>query len=329
MTRGAVVACTWGGSEAERARGVEDLLTLARGLASAWKTEARWLVLGPLPADAAETGGAYGVGAIDHAGGTPFARFRADPFVEGVARYCAEREPRAVLLPQNPDTRLAAPRLAGRLGSGVLMNVVAAELDEDEGLRATASAFGGDTRAVYRFSGAAPHVLALMPNAVTPDPVESASPAPVRTLDGDPENVEERIRIVREARSEGPRLEDAQIIVAGGRGLGSAENYALVERLADAIGGLAAASRPIVDDGWAVASRQVGLTGRITRPALYIAAGISGASQHMAGCSAAKTLVAINRDPDAAIFRYARYGIVDDCLEILPELIRAVKAPGS
>jgi electron transfer flavoprotein alpha subunit len=99
----------------------------------------------------------------------------------------------------------------------------------------------------------------------------------------------------------------------------------LVEELAQALGGMAGASRPIVDDKWADSSRQVGLTGKITRPVLYVAAGISGASQHMVGCSAAKTLVAINRDPDAAIFRYAKYGIVGDCLEILPELTRVVK----
>jgi electron transfer flavoprotein alpha subunit len=91
---------------------------------------------------------------------------------------------------------------------------------------------------------------------------------------------------------------------------------------------VAAASRPVVDEGWADSSRQIGLTGRITRPALYIAAGISGASQHMVGCAAAKAIVAINRDPEAAIFRHARYGIVGDCLEILPALARAARARG-
>ena len=138
--------------------------------------------------------------------------------------------------------------------------------------------------------------------------------------------MEERIRVVEKAKLEGPRLDAAEVIVAGGRGLGAPENYQLIVELAEALGGMPGASRPIVDEGWVDSSHQVGLTGTITRPGLYLAAGISGASQHMAGCSAAKTIVAINTDADASIFRYARYGIVGNCLEILPELIRAAKA---
>ena len=116
------------------------------------------------------------------------------------------------------------------------------------------------------------------------------------------------------------------MIVAGGRRLGSAASYALVREFAELLGGMHGASRAIVDDGWIDSSRQVGLTGKITRPGLYIAVGISGASQHMAGCSAAKTIVAINKDRDASIYRYARYGIAGDCLAVMPELIKLAKA---
>ena len=164
-----------------------------------------------------------------------------------------------------------------------------------------------------------------MPNAVAAQPAETPSSPQTSEFAVDLSSITERIRIVRPARTEGARLEDAQVIVAGGRGLGSSGNFKLIEELAEAVGGMPAASRPLVDDGWTDASRQVGLTGRITRPALYMALGVSGASQHMAGCSAAKTIVAVNRDPDAAIFRYAKYGIVGDCLEIIPELIRAAR----
>jgi electron transfer flavoprotein alpha subunit len=169
--------------------------------------------------------------------------------------------------------------------------------------------------------------VSVLANAVAPEPRVGEGKEPgSRDVEVDLGAVEERIRTIRRAQTEGPRLEDAEVIVSGGRGLSAPKDFELVEQLAEALGGMAGASRPLVDDGWVDSSRQVGLTGKITRPALYIAAGISGASQHMAGCSAAKTIVAINRDPDAAIFRYARYGIVGDCLEILPELIRAAKA---
>uniref|UniRef100_A0ABX1PMQ7 Electron transfer flavoprotein alpha subunit C-terminal domain-containing protein n=2 Tax=Aromatoleum anaerobium TaxID=182180 RepID=A0ABX1PMQ7_9RHOO len=138
--------------------------------------------------------------------------------------------------------------------------------------------------------------------------------------------VAERFAVLSSPQLSESRLEDAEIIVSGGRGLGSKQNFELVKEVASALGGMWGGSRAIVDDGWIESSHQVGLTGKITRPALYVAVGISGASQHMAGCSAAKTIIAINKDPDASIFRYARYGVVGDCLEILPELIKAARA---
>jgi electron transfer flavoprotein alpha subunit len=169
-------------------------------------------------------------------------------------------------------------------------------------------------------------VVGVLADMLLAEAPEGGASAPaVRQVAVDLGAVTERVRVIQKAHFEGPRLEEAQIIVAGGMGLGQKENYRLIEELAQTLGGMAAASRPLVDNGWVDSSRQVGLTGKITRPTLYIAAGISGASQHMAGCAAAKTIVAVNKDADAAIFRYARYGIVGDCLAVLPALTRAVK----
>ena len=298
----------------------EDVLTLARGLGA----DVHWLVLGRGPEELEERASKYGVIAVDRIDDPKLEALAPDPVVEALTQYCREHAPRLVLFPQTFDVRLVAPRLAGRLGSAVVMNCVGVEIEDGQPV-VTAAAYGGDTRAVYAIEGAGPCVLGVMPNAVEPTPAESPTSPTVRQIPVDLAGVEERTRIVEPAHAEGPRLEEAEIIVSGGRGLGSPENYKLVEELAAALGGMAAASRPIVDDGWVDSSRQVGLTGKITRPGLYIAVGISGASQHMAGCSAARTVAAINRDPDAAIFRYARYGIVGDCIEILPELIRAVE----
>jgi electron transfer flavoprotein alpha subunit len=202
------------------------------------------------------------------------------------------------------------------------MNSISVEA-VDSNYQVTASAYGGDTRVIYEVGGGS--VLAFIANAVVPEPGEGPALTP-EAISLFLSNTEERVQVVQEASFDGPRLDDAEIIVSGGRGLGSADNYKLIEELAAALGGLPGASRPIVDEGWVDSSRQVGLTGRITRPNLYIAVGISGASQHMAGCSAAGTIVAINRDADAAIFQYARYGIQGDALEILPELIRAASS---
>ena len=224
--------------------------------------------------------------------------------------------------------RLIAPRLAGRLGTGVVMNGVDVDVAEDGRLQITASAYGGDTRVVYELAGVESCVVSVLANAVLPEPLaRRGSGAGAAGHPGGSERCRGADSDHRGRPDGGPPPRGRRDHRLGWpRSLGAPADYQLVEQLAKALGGMAGASRPLVDDGWVDSSRQVGLTGKITRPALYVAAGISGASQHMAGCSAAKTIVAINRDPDAAIFRYARYGIVGDCLEILPELIRAAKA---
>jgi electron transfer flavoprotein alpha subunit len=320
-----VVVCSWGGSADALPGEVEDVLTLGRRVAEATGGELAWLVLGPASEQVQEVARSYGVASVDRVDDPKLAGTPADVTVEALAQYCAAHSPRVILFGQNFDVRLIAPRLAGRVGAAVVMNGTAIEVADGGKLAVTASAYGGDTRAVYEVAADRACVVSVLPNAVQPEPAAGAAPAQ-RDVAVDLSAVDERVRIVEQAVAEGPQLEGAEVIVSGGRGLAAPENYKLIEELAEALGGLPGASRPLVDDGWVDSSRQVGLTGKITRPGLYVAAGISGASQHMAGCAAAKTIVAINTDGDASIFRYARYGIVGDCLEILPELIRSAKA---
>lgn len=325
-----VVVCTFGGTSQAGQDETEAALTLGRRVGEALGCELRWLVLGSAPADLTEVASRHGVVAVDHAEDAKLDMVGPDARVEAVAQYAAEAQPRLLIFNQDFDSRRIAPRIAARIGATAVMNGLGIDVAETGGLHVTSAAYGGDTNVVYAPDPTRPCVVALMANAVVAEPAAGSAARPeTQSVALDLAAVEERIEVLEPARTEGPRLEDAEIVVAGGRGLGSPENFKLVETLAETLGGMAAASRPLVDEGWIDSSRQVGLTGKITRPALYLAVGVSGATQHMAGCAAAKTIVAVNTDADAAIFRHARYGIVGDCLEILPELIRAAAQMGA
>jgi len=215
-----------------------------------------------------------------------------------------------------------AARLAARLAGGCVLGVTDVIVQGDD-IEAIAAIYGGAARAQYRFVNAGPRVISLAPGAGEPPIRQHGRTTEVVHIEA---AGEARVRVIEPAKAaEGPRLEDAAVVVSGGRGLRDGENYGLIRELASALGGMPGASRAIVDDGWAKPAEQVGLTGKIVTPDVYFAAGISGASQHMAGCSNARTIVAINTDATAPIFRYAHFGIVGDCLELLPELIRVAK----
>jgi electron transfer flavoprotein alpha subunit len=320
-----IVVCTWDQGRDGLPAGAEETLTLARNLAVPAGLELNWLLAGPAPGRVSEIAGKYGVVHLDRIEDAKLGEFQPDACVEALAQYCEQRTPKLVLIPQTFDARLVAPRLAARAGAGVVMNALKLTV-EGETVKVTASAYGGDTRVEYALTGAASCVVGVLADMLLAEaPDGRASEPTVRQVSVDLGAVEERVRVIQKAHIEGPRLEEAQVIVAGGMGLGTKENFRLIEALAEALGGMAAASRPAVENGFIDSSRQVGLTGKITRPVLYVGAGISGASQHMVGCAAAKTIVAINKNPDAAIFKYARYGIIGDAMEILPEITKAVK----
>lgn len=330
-----VVVCTWPSGRGDPREEWAGALTLGRRVAEASGTELRWVVAGALDGAVVPLAGAHGVAGIDHLDGgdagseEPLGEGRPDALVAALVAHAQARPASVWIVPQTFGSRLVAARLAARLGAAVVMNTTGVEVGTEAGaggLAVTTAAYGGDTRAVYQVAEGTAAVLGLLAGAVEAQPAAAPTAPEVTSLPAEGTGIVERVRVVEPARSEGPRLEDAEIIVAGGRGLGSEENLKLVAELADALGGMVGVSRPLVDVGWIDSSHQVGLTGKVTRPALYVAAGISGATQHMVGCTAAKTIVAINTDPDAAIFHHARFGVVGDCLEVLPELVRAVRA---
>jgi len=252
--------------------------------------------------------------------------FRSDQWLAAVESALDQVSPAVVLLAQSSVGRDLGPRLAFRRNTAVAMDCVRVE-NVDGGLRATRSAYGGNAQATYSFA-TSPAIVTV--RAKSQDPIEPRAGVSGETVELPAAGASRTEITGREAAvSEGLQIQDAPIVISGGRGLGAPEGFKLVEELASAFGSDKAAvgaSRAACDLGWYPPSQQVGLTGKVVTPDLYIAVGISGASQHMAGCSGSKTIVAINRDPEANIFKSARFGIVGDYKAVLPELVNAIKA---
>ena len=256
------------------------------------------------------------------ADGEYLARFHCDATVPAAAEAVRAAEARVVIVSRGPDVLELAPRLAARLDGGSVVGASELRPGADGALEVVAAVFGGAARAVYRFTAEGPRIVGVGAAIAEAPPRETGRTAERVDLDVTPP-AQERVRVVRPAAaSEGPRLEGARIVVSGGRGLKESENRARICELAAALGGMPGASRAIVDEGWAEPAEQVGLTGTLVAPDVYFAIGISGASQHMVGCSNSRVLVAVNNDSDAPIFRFAHLGIVGDAQAVLPELIR-------
>ncbi len=233
--------------------------------------------------------------------------------------------PDAILVPASYDGRDVAGRLSVRWDRPVLTNVTG--LVDEGGLVSEHPVFGGSLTVRARFSGDGPGIVVVRPKSFVAEAV-GGGPAQVVAAPAGDVGAAGSARVTAshvEARS-GPALEEAAVVVSGGRGLGESSGYALIEQLAELLGGAAGASRAIVDAGWVPYSHQVGQTGKTVKPTLYVAAGISGATQHMVGMKGAKNIVAINKDPEAPIFQIADLGIVGDVHKVLPALIAALQA---
>jgi electron transfer flavoprotein alpha subunit len=236
--------------------------------------------------------------------------------------------PDLVLFAQNYEGRDVVSRLSVKLDRTVLTNNTDIGVDADS-VTVTTPVFGGNTLVTTSFTGAAPYLATFRPKSFVAESSGGAAPevlaAPVPELGSTGGAV---VTAVHVEETSGPKLDEAEVVVAGGRGLGEADKFALIESLAKALKGAPGASRAIVDAGWVPYSYQVGQTGKVVKPKVYIAAGISGATQHMVGMKGSKNIIAINKDKEAPIFGVADLGIIGDVHKVLPKLIEALEQRG-
>ena len=257
----------------------------------------------------------------------PFvANYQADAWLPDLIAAIGQVRPHAVMVGHTPLGADLAPRLAFRLGTAVATGCIGVSAVGSK-LHLTRPCYGGKAEQVISLL-TRPVVFTVKPKCFAPRPAQDRRGGAVVALASvlDQASVRTRVREVRRDAGGGDRLESADIVVAGGGGMKGPQGFELAKRLADLLGGAVGASRVACDLGWCPPSLQVGLSGKTVAPNLYIAVGISGTGQHMAGCANARTIVAINTDPDAQIFRYAKYGVVGDCHQVMPALIERIAA---
>jgi electron transfer flavoprotein alpha subunit len=295
-----------------------EALTLARGLG-----EPAAVVIGPsgTAASVMDKLGEYGATKVYAVEGDEFDAFLVAPKVTALEYVVREASPAAVLVPSTQEGKEIAARLAVRLDNGVLIDVQAIDADGT----ATQAVFAGSTIVKSRVTRGVP-LVTVRPSSVTPTPAP-ATPDLV-SVSVSPAESDKLARVtdrVAEAKGARPELTEASIVVSGGRGVGSADNFKLVEELADLLGGAVGASRAATDSGFYPHKFQVGQTGKTVSPQLYVALGISGAIQHRAGMQTSKTIVAVNKDNEAPIFELADFGVVGDLFKVVPQAIEEIR----
>jgi len=257
----------------------------------------------------AQDAGQYGAAKVIVVDDPILKDYQGDAYLPVAERIAKEVDPAIILLGQTMIGRDLAPRLAQRLGTAVVMDCIAVSIEGDK-LLAERPCYGGAARARYTINGS-PQIATIRVKALEP-----------AAASGSAEVVKQDAGV---SESEGIRLEDATVIVGGGRGVGGPEAFQQLEELAGLLGGAVGASRAVCDLGWYPVATQIGLTGKMVTPDLYIAIGISGASQHMAGISSVKNIASVNKDADASIFKASRWAVVHDWKEFVPAFLEEVK----
>ncbi len=293
-----------------------ELITLARRFG-----EPSVVWTGPGAEQAQARCAEYGAAKVYVAADAAFDEFVVAPAAALLAQLVAERTPALVLLAGTAEGKEVAGRLAVKLDSGVLTDAVDLQPGED-GPVAEQSVFGGATIVHSRVRRGTP-IVAMRPNAVAPEPSPGAAELSAVSLASEATGARVTGRVVAE-RGERPDLTEASIVVSGGRGTGGPEGFGIIETLADSLDAAVGASRAVTDAGWYPHQFQVGQTGKTVSPQLYMAIGISGAIQHRAGMQTSKTIIAVNKDPEAPIFELADFGVVGDLFKVVPQLLEEI-----
>ena len=305
-----------------------ELLGGGRGLADTLGEPLMLVLVGSGVAACAKDGIAYGANKVLVVEDAALKEYTNDAYVNVMENVVKQVTPNILLMGMTPVVRDLAPRLAFRLGTAVSMDCLKLEIDSSSKLLLmTRPVFGGNARGVYVCDKAKPQMAAVRAKVMDPKAKDDSRTGEVVNVAAglDASKLKMKNVATKKEQVAGIKLEDADVVVSGGRGLASAEGFKLLQPLATALKAAVGASRPPCDNGWVSPSIQIGLTGKIVSPSLYIAVAISGSSQHMAGCSGSKNIIAINKDPEANIFKEARFGVVGDFNKVLPAFTNKVK----
>jgi electron transfer flavoprotein alpha subunit len=305
-----------------------ELLGIGRKLADSLNEPLSAVLLGEKVANAAKDVIALGADYVYVVESPLLKDYVTDAYVGAMERLCQEVKPNILLMGQTPIGRDLAPRLAFRLGTGATLDCLDLKIDPQTKLMVqTKPVYGGNALAEVVCEKTRPQMATVRPKTMEALPRNDSRKGEVINFDPKLDASKIRVRFLERVKEkvEGVKLEDASVIVCGGRGMGGPEAFGPLRELAQLLGGAVGATRPPCDNGWVPPTLQIGLTGKIVSPNLYIAVAVSGASQHLSGCSGAKNIVAINKDPEANIFKVARYGVVGDYKKILPPFTNKVK----
>lgn len=304
-----------------------ELLSKGRELAEVLKTDLSAVCFGHGVAEVNQLI-AYGAEKVYLVDSPELAQSDEDLYTQQLAELIQQHQPEIVLAGATALGRVLMPRVAAILRTGLSANCIGLEIDTEKRLlRQICPAFGGKLLATIVCETKRPQMATVLPRAFRKNEPDENKKGQIIKINFDRERITARTKLLNFVAdlTETVKIEEANIIVAGGRGLGKAENFKMLAELAAVLGGAVGASRPPVDEGWVPSSRQIGQTGKTIRPRLYIAVGISGAVQHLVGMQNAEVIVAINDDPHAPIFEVATYGIVGDLFQVVPMLVEKLR----